>query len=376
MSSKNIQHEPALDHLRAFAALLIVLYHGRQMFEFRLRTGHEGFSLDNWPSSANPLQVLLIEGHTAVSLFLVLSGFIFTHGCFDKQLDPVGFLRNRALRTGPLFVVLFLFALTLGRVPWTPSDLAYTALLQWQLTTWLQSAPFIGVAWTIAIEWQFYLAFPMLLRVLQRRGWRALALLIGAFIALRGAAYLHTGNSRDLAYGTIFGRLDQLLLGMLAARAWAASRARALPRLVLFVGGVLAVLAWTAYLNLTGGWPDTTHVRVLWPTLEGAAWALFVFGYLGVAPRVPALLGRALTFVGERSYSIYLLHYGALQLLIRHDVLWQTGLEPEGGALLNTVVVALPVILAASSLSFAAIEAPFLDLRGSYSKPATAGGTA
>lgn len=369
MRSQNIKHLPALDHLRAFAALLIVLYHGRQLFEFRLRTGHEGMSLENWPTSVNPLQVLLIEGHTAVALFMVLSGFLFTYGCFDQQVDWAAFIRNRALRTAPLFVVVWLLALAVSHVPWSPSDLAYTVLLQWQLTSWLRLAPFVGVAWSIAIEWQFYLLFPFLLRSLQRRGWTALAVLLVVFVLFRWAGHLQSGASRDLAYSTVFGRMDDFLLGMLAARAWVAAQRRRVPWLVVFSTGTVAVLAWAGYLNFTGGWPDLTHVRVLWPTLEGAAWALFVLGYLGVAHQLPALAARALSFVGERSYSIYLLHYGVLQLLLHHDVVWQTGLGANEGALVNTLVVALPIVLLASSLTYAAIERPFLDLRGRYAQP-------
>src|ERR1700690_207944 len=70
-NSKNIKHVPGLSHLRAYAALLVLCYHAR---------GAMGTPAG---SASNPFWRLIVQGHTGVSLFLVLSGFVFELGARD-----------------------------------------------------------------------------------------------------------------------------------------------------------------------------------------------------------------------------------------------------------------------------------------------------
>ena len=58
MRSSNIRYLPAVDHLRAYAALLIVFYHGLHVFAYRLHFGAD-FGIDHWLQPANPLLAAL-----------------------------------------------------------------------------------------------------------------------------------------------------------------------------------------------------------------------------------------------------------------------------------------------------------------------------
>src|SRR6185312_6594894 len=87
-----------VDHLRALAALLIIFYHGKQLFGFFLRTGVEGFNPMPWPVATGVLDALVIEGHSAVSLFMVLSGFIFANGNWGREVAFRQFMANRLWR--------------------------------------------------------------------------------------------------------------------------------------------------------------------------------------------------------------------------------------------------------------------------------------
>ena len=104
MQSSNIKYLPAIDHLRAYAALLIVFYHGLHLFSYQIRF-QRPFFFDNWLQTKNVLMAFLTEGHTAVSLFMVLSGFIFVYGVYGRKIDGKRFIYNRFLRTYPLFLV-------------------------------------------------------------------------------------------------------------------------------------------------------------------------------------------------------------------------------------------------------------------------------
>ncbi|MEQ8955744.1 MAG: acyltransferase family protein, partial [Gammaproteobacteria bacterium] len=176
MKSINFGYIPALDHLRGFAALLVLFFHGVHFISHKIAYGTP-YDPANWPTAQNPFSSLAIEGHTAVSLFFVLSGFVFTVGSFEKKLNFVGFYRNRFLRTYPLF----LFFLFLG-IAFTPGAFSASGLLQSifflaNSETAINGGAFTFVFWSIAVEWHFYLVFPLLLFMLQRKGWLRLAAL-------------------------------------------------------------------------------------------------------------------------------------------------------------------------------------------------------
>ena len=85
-----------------------------------------------------------------------------------------------------------------------------------------------------------------------------------------------------------------------------------------------------------------------------------------MADRLPAAVSRALAAIGTISYSIYLLHYVVVYQLATRDWLWRPTGNGYADALLNTAVVATPVILALSALTYLVVERPFLSRRGPY----------
>jgi peptidoglycan/LPS O-acetylase OafA/YrhL len=365
MRSPNIRYFPAVDHLRAYAALLIVFYHGLHVFSYATRF-HREFGMDQWLQPANPLLAALAEGHTAVALFMVLSGFILTYGALDGGVDAWGFIRNRLLRTYPLFLLL-----VFAGISTFPDHFAWQPFLQTvfglgNLPGALSLPPFSSMLWTIAVEWQFYLLFPLLVAVL-KAGWtRHLLGLLAVLLLFRAVAVLCGGSARDIGYMTILGRLDQFLIGM-----WAAWLFRTRP-LSRRGGGLLAGIALVvavaslALFNAAGGWPVSPAWKVVWPTFEALVWAAFVIGYVDAANAASGLWSRLLARIGEISYSIYLVHYIVIWSLIRLDLTFAFTGRFVLDALLETLLVALPITLAIASLTYRYVELPFLRLRGRY----------
>src|SRR4051812_2497918 len=113
MKSSNIRYLPQVDHLRGVAALWVLLYHGTHIFSGTL-TG-KGIVLDeaNWTYSRNPFWALIYEGHTAVSLFMVLSGFIFAYGAIGHRIHYGRFIGNRLLRIYPLYLTMIVLSLAI-----------------------------------------------------------------------------------------------------------------------------------------------------------------------------------------------------------------------------------------------------------------------
>ncbi|MCW2524972.1 MAG: Acyltransferase, partial [Frankiales bacterium] len=111
MRSANRRYLYPVDHLRFYAATVVVFYHSTQLISQQVaRRRH--LPVAAWPFSRNPLKTVIFEGHTGVALFMVLSGFIFTIGTLDREVFYGRFMANRFLRIYPLYLVLVFIALS------------------------------------------------------------------------------------------------------------------------------------------------------------------------------------------------------------------------------------------------------------------------
>lgn len=365
MRSPNIQYRQGLDHLRGLAALLIVLYHGLHVLSFFPRA-QGGDPYRFWIHTYNPILAVIEEGHSAVGFFIVLSGFLFSVSALGKQVLYGAFIRNRLLRIAPLFM----FVLVVGTVahPGSYSFLAVVQTLAFQadFPGAAQAGAFSGMFWAVAVEFQLYFIFPFMHRFTEQHGARWAFGCIALCIAMRlVAANVGTSNPRDIAYGHVLGRLDQFVIGMLAARLFRRVETLELPWGAISVAAFGAVVAVLVGFNRLGGYPDLSLWKVLWPTVEALTWAPLLLAYTRFAERVPRWVGSPLAAFGAISYSIYLLHNVCLVLLSR---VWYPSMHPnpDAQALLFTLCVVLPALIALATLSYQVVERPFLGLRVKY----------
>lgn len=344
----------------------MLLFHGGHFISHKIIYGTP-YDPANWPRAENPFSALVIEGHTAVSLFFVLSGFVFTVGSLEKKLNFFGFYRNRLLRTYPLF----LFFLVVG-IAFNPGNFNLIGLLQSifflaNSDTAINGGAFTFVFWSIAVEWHFYLVFPFLLFAVQKHGWKVLPMLIVVFMLVRVFAYYQHADMRDISYWSIMGRIDQFLLGMLAGVYYRRRFVEGTPLDGLAIAATGIVLVALFGFNQLGGGGSNNYLWIFWPTIEGAVWVLFVLGYLSIARHFASAVTRVLIGLGTVSYSIYLVHYVVLDFFMSRDLdtLLQTS-SPLGTAVLNTIVLVMPLVLLISAITYRLIERPFLKRRTTY----------
>ena len=370
-ASLNRTYIPGVDHLRAGFALLVMYYHGLQLLSANL-IHHALFIPAYWPHTANPFLAVVIEGHTGVAGFMVLSGFIFVQGTLGRTISYREFLRNRILRIYPLYLLLITFGVCANPKTFSLTNLLLMVL---PLTNFIVPpvGPFGSMAWAVAVEFQFYLLFPLLLRLLEIRGAGLLGRMILFAAMLRLTAGFIGADVHWMAYWSIAGRIDQFLLGMLAGAWYARRPADATGRTwhAWLAGGLVWVLLYE--FHRLGGWPSHAWWKALWPDAEGSVWALFIATYVCVSARVPRAIGRALEAIGRTSFSIYLLHFIVVYALDVHGWILRPFANPYADALLTTTVIVLPTTLAAARFSYATIEAPFLGLRHRYAGVAKAG---
>lgn len=339
-----------LDHLRFLAALMVLGWHSIHMYGLPTSIVPKF-----WPLS------IFEEGHSGVSLFMTLSGFIFYALAEGEDVRYWGFIRNRVLRIAPLFILWVYFWYVT-----TPLDPGKTLLAVFGLLNFPNT---IDVGWTVVVEFQFYLLFPFLLIFARTYGSKYLLSLVVLAIAIRLATYLTIGPVQPMAYWTILGRMDQFALGMFSFELYR----RRFELLSSPLALVVVITIWillTHVFNQMGGLIGTERNAfwIVWPTIEGIIYGALIVTYLAAKISIPRQLDRILAWLGTLSFSLYMNHIMALA--IARELLTRIGIN--GGALgLDAMVgisflVCLPLTVIMSTLTYYVIERPFLSLRKNY----------
>jgi peptidoglycan/LPS O-acetylase OafA/YrhL len=339
-----------LDHVRAVAAYLVFLWHFLHLTP--------NFPVPYASAPVFPF-ALLDEGHTGVALFMTLSGYLFAKLVGNHGIDFPNFLWSRAVRLGPLLAICiaaWVIVAWLAGAPLPASDI----LGGFVFPTWPRGT------WTISIELQFYLLFPLLLLLFRRHGPFVLLAIIAGAMLLRFDWWRTYGEAQHIAYWTIVGRIDQFVFGMLFALV-------PIQRKVLnLVAGIAFVsfLVWWTEFDRMGGYNhfgDAASPSPLWivlPTVEAITWGSLIAWYDGATFRVPAWLDRPLAKVGEWSYSIYLLHFFPAVLL--RNVFWDHGSIGNFYLALIAANLAFLAFLPVAGLSYNYFEKFFLAYRRRY----------
>ena len=287
---------PALDGLRAVAAILVIMH-------------HYGGGPWAW-----------ISGWIGVHVFFVLSGFLITTLALREedrsgQVSLRGFYLRRAFRILPVyFVVLGLnIALHVLRGDFRSSGLADNLIFYFTFTNEYVTGPFAPFAhsWTLGVEQKFYLVWPLLAFVLCARVFaRRLAMTLTT-LAVMVLTLLPATNNHD----SIAVHYFPIVLGGLLAIVLHHPKGFALlSGLTKPVVGALAGLAflavhwsiWPAFYWLSDGVVSVNDAYLIVIPVYGLAVALLLPTLLAPGPGRWLLSTRPMVFIGERSYSVYL----------------------------------------------------------------------
>lgn len=160
----------SLDHLRGLAAVMVLLAHGLH----NLSRGMYRDEIGAWITTKNFFYACIAEGHAGVSLFIVLSGFLFMYINYNKNIDYGRFIKNRVLRIYPLYVVMVLCGAYAFSSSLTTGNLLGSLLLLQGTGAAHNGGMFTMILWTISTEFIFYLAFPFMNLFIQKYGWGSL----------------------------------------------------------------------------------------------------------------------------------------------------------------------------------------------------------
>jgi peptidoglycan/LPS O-acetylase OafA/YrhL len=333
--------------------------------------GYDAAGHSGWATSSNPFYALILEGHTGVSLFMVLSAFVLSRGTFGRVISYRDFIRNRALRILPLAIVIIALGIAGNKQVDFGRAASWFLLLGNTPGAGQDPSVLVGSLWTATVEFQFYLIAPFLFALTAQRGILKFVLLVVLlFIFLRMtllcAVLTDPAEGFRISYYTIAGRINQFMIGI--AMAYLVdlglikfTRLRSLAALLV---SLFAILALFTALSRNGGIYAWRVRNAFLPELEGLLWAIFIFGYIGLKPL--GRFGRPLMLLGQVSFSMYVLHYA----IVRD---WWVFLYPKTGLDLHsaasiwgtTIILLVPVAII-STVSFLCIESPFLAMRRRY----------
>ena len=362
--SNNRTYIPEVDQLRGFAAMLVLFFHGYILLGPIMAFGRSYDEGKDWQQPANYFVTILQEGHTGVALFIVLSGFILSLGAIGNQVKYSSFLIARLLRIYPLLIVFWLVA---SRVEQGPVDIlkVLTTLIPFNVPSGGLTNGFVAMFWAVAIEFQCYLIFPFLLAFSNERGSKYLLQVIAVAFVMRCLAVFAFGaDPKDIGYWTIAGRIDQFCLGIIAARLYVTHK----PKAIWFLPAAVGIGAMLWIFNRFGGGASRAYWKLAWPTIEGAAWAFFIVTYIAAGRLLLKPIAWIVTGVGVISFSIYLVHYPLIVLVMRNSLYLRWTGDGYTDALVTTLFIIAPLSILIAILTYHTIELPFLGMRPKYIK--------
>jgi peptidoglycan/LPS O-acetylase OafA/YrhL len=354
---------PGLDGLRGIAVVLVFMVHYLRSW------GHIGWM--------------------GVCIFFVLSGFLITGILYDSRNEPHRF-RNfyirRTLRIFPLFYFVWLLVLVGAlflKEEWHPLHALWPLYLGNyvrffagnvsldQINTRFPTFPIeIGHFWSLAVEEQFYLLWPLVVfavssrKTLIRICLVSLVLLIGlriVLVAVLPASFLQL----EFFYRMTFTQADAFLIGgLLALLLRGSRRATVLNAGSAFFGCSLAVLVLVSWINGPGRYLSNVVPASAWMSSYGLTLVdLVAAGMILAAINSRSLLSRfmacaPLRLLGHYSYGFYVYHV----LLLPMGPLYLIGSK-------KPVVMAMHftseflIVLAVSMASYHLLEMPFLQLK-------------
>ena len=309
-------HIKALDGIRGVAVLMVIAVHAY----------YRGPNVSDLPW----LQNLLIFGWTGVELFFVLSGFLITSLIKDEITHPYGvrnFFIKRASRIFPLYFGILIILLISSFAP-APKIVAdslnnyrdnfaiywifannFSELLSVDINA---ANKVLGPTWSLAIEQQYYLIWPLFLLVSPRRFAKYIPILAFIFMAI-GRAHFASAFDTTVIYHATFFHADGILVGSMIAL-WLPDliRIKKLLPTLLFISFMLMILIFF----LAG----TAHYSNQTVQTYGYAVISFFYGFVILHAITSKTTGDffshgLLLKAGKYAYFMYLVHWPILLAL-------------------------------------------------------------
>lgn len=356
MGSTNTIFFPGLNGLRAIAALAVVWSHTT----VALHTfGLNQYLLGTLPNG-NPKGIDLSD--FAVSIFFALSGFLITYLLMAEQtrcgINIRNFYIRRILRIWPLYYAYFLVALAVIHWWSSPHDNSYNLFYIFFMANvpkvFQSQSDLLGHYWSLGVEEQFYLLWPVFVwkfakRILPATLWLTIALLGLKFIA-------HYGYPGSLFETTLYiNRFDCMLIGALGGILYFQSHSAVLSiaqhPLAQALGWLVVVLAATNRFHIA---------NILDHEIMSTATVILILGQISGKGLLNLNLS-GFDYLGKLSYGIYIIH--PLLIFALPAVLSPLTASAGWAAYVAVYLSVTGCTILVAHVSYAWLEKPFLQIK-------------
>lgn len=344
----SIRYQPHIDGLRAVAVLLVILHH-----------------LGDWAGTRG--------GYVGVDVFFVISGFLIT-SIVRKELEARtftfgGFYKRRVIRLAPAYFTVLLATTVAGLIWMLPAELlayvrsmAASSLFLANFHMWKEVGGYFGAEahtapllhlWSLAVEEQFYLFWPVALLLGHRLLGTRWMLWVVAAVAISGVIVSQWGVARypAAAYYLLPTRFFELGVGALLAYLPAVTQGNRNMSFVASIIGVWLILYGASVYGKETLFPGYNALAPVVGTALLLRW--------GAEGPVGRLLGAPLAVgIGKISYPAYLLHWPIISFLHINEVA-------------ISVPVGVGVLVATFALSWLTYQRLELLARRHLAQPAT-----
>lgn len=365
------KYYPALDGLRGLAVLMVIFFHSSTF-------AHDMSGIQLF-SAMHCYYIFTLLGETGVDLFFILSGFLITGILIDTRnvKNPLKtFYIRRALRLLPLYYVVLFIVLMCSAFLSNDSGIGLKILmhflyLQNYLTEYnFDTFMYFNHTWSLAVEEQFYLFWPVFFLFVYRKSpQKALLLCVTLiFVSLLCRGALAGLGHEKLAYTALFSRMDELCMGAFLSICFVQYRdilnkyADILPYIMLSMCLLLIgsfILYWATI-------PPRT-IMINSGLVYCAIFYSSLLSYILLSPdtsyvkRVFCI--RSLRYIGRISYGLYIFHVPAMMM---------TGVyisDYKLGYVMNHLCILLvggTLSFIVAFLSYKYVERPILKLKNKY----------
>lgn len=352
-------YRPELDGLRFFAFFGVFVHHILPHRPAEYAAAHLP------PPAADVFAALVRSGGFGVDLFFVLSAFLITELLLREhescgRINIPAFLSRRALRIWPLFFIFI--ALSLGADHWLHrGGLARKYLIGFVALAGNWTCAFFGYPdsvaaplWSVSVEEQFYLLFPLVLAFIGPARLRTLGVSLLAVGAVSRALTVIAGTRHPAVWCSTPCRVDTIGIGVLIAVAlrgrtsWAPRMAT---RALLATGGLALWVVAELIAPVTA--QTLAGVTISYPMVYVGAGSILL---AALGARETLLSSALFVALGRISFGLYVYH--VLAIAIANIVV-----SAIHGGLMMLFVIALMRTTAMATVSFRVLETPFLNLK-------------
>jgi peptidoglycan/LPS O-acetylase OafA/YrhL len=306
------------------------------------------------------------KGFLGVDIFFVISGYLITQillrDLAGGKFSLIGFYRRRVVRILPALLVMLVLVSAAGALILFPAETRSMAMSTaaaaafasnfhfWSSVNYFEHAELRPMlhTWSLGVEEQFYLVYPLLLLALWRWARTRLALSLWIVtLASLALSWLLGIDHPTAAFYMLPSRGWELGIGAVAAAGGFPEIRAAGTRALLSVGALLVMLAAALTLPRVSLTPGVFPAPAAIPVCAAAA-ILLAYGDSGAASKLLSL--APLRWTGRISYSLYLWHFPLITL-------YRAEFGPSPGRVALVPLAILSVVLGVLSWRF--IETPF-----------------